>query len=166
MIPTRILFVLAVCLALMACESPYYEAERELEGDVWPRSNVVAFDFEIEDTLQIYNIFLEIDHSVSYDYENIYCKIHTYFPSGDSVSQLLSFELANDVGEWIGKCGGQTCERELLIRPRGYFNQIGVHRIALEQFMRDTTVAGIGALKLRIEEMNARRDDPPSKENG
>lgn len=151
----RIFTVLAIGLG--ACQSPYYEVEQELEEATWLRDKVLAFDFEVEDTLQIYNIFLEIEHSAKYDYENIYCKIHTYFPSGDSISQLISFELANDVGEWIGECSGAHCERELLIRPRGYFNQIGKHRIAFEQFMRDTAVSGIEALQLRIEELDARR---------
>lgn len=146
-------------LSLVACNSPYYEAKQELESKTWAQNQVVGFDFEVADTMQIYNIFLEIEHSADYDYENIYCKIHTFFPSGDSVSQLLSFELADEMGDWVGQCSGTSCERELLIRPRGYFNQVGTHRIAFEQYMRDSTVAGIAALGLRIEALEARRDD-------
>ena len=144
---------------LTACGPNYvFDEKYDLENTSWSYSNTLDFDLEIEDTLKIYNIFLEIQHSKEYAYQNLYTKIHTAFPSGESVSKLVSLELADQSGFWYGKCGGDFCTLKIPIQEGAFFNALGQHSFKLEQFMRIETLAGVKSAALKVEDTGQRRD--------
>ncbi len=153
-------FAFAFFLAILAnaCSPGYLIKEtRELEGETWGYADSLSFQAAIRDTVQLYDISLVVKHRTNYSFQNLYLRIHTSFPDGKELTQVLSLELANKAGQWQGSCRGDYCTLEVPIQLNAFFNQTGVHTFTLEQYMRADDLPGIAALGIRIKETGARK---------
>lgn len=157
LLPFSLLSGLLLCLS--ACGPNYHFSESvDIPAENWAYGKVIDFEFQIEDTLQIYNLILAITHHRDYAYQNLYTRIGTYFPSGQNLTETLSLELADKAGRWQGNCRGEYCTVEIPIQAGAYFNAAGEYRIRLEQFMRKNPIAGIKTISFHIEKTENRRE--------
>jgi len=145
-------------LFLFSCGENYlYEKTYDIEKGAWKYDNTLDYAFEITDTTKVYNLLLEVGHSVDYAYQNCYFKIHTQFPSGEKTEQLLSIDLADGIGRWQGDCGSTSCTVLLDIQKQAFFNALGTHTITLEQYMRKDPLKGIESLAIKLEDTGLSR---------
>lgn len=124
----------------------------DIANGEWAYADSLRFEFEIADTVQLYDLFLELKHTTDYSYQNLYTQIQTEFPNGQSLRKPLSLELANAAGEWQGKCNAKACTIKIPIQQGAYFNQPGKYVITLEQFMRESPVKGVQSVTLKVVE--------------
>ena len=134
-----------------------YERAYEISNGEWFYSDTLTYEVTIEDTLAIYNLYLDLEHSREYPFENMYVRIHTSFPTGDKLSKQVSLELANQAGIWIGECGSEACDITIPIQMGAYFNEPGQYTFSLEQYMRRNPLPGVNSVALRIEEAADKR---------
>lgn len=156
----QFLFILLLLsqLLLVSCGENYvFEKTYEIEKEEWNYANTLDYSFEIDDTTKIYNLLLEVTHSVDYSYQNCYFKIYTKFPSGEKTDQLLSVDLADGVGRWQGECSGESCTTLFDIQKQSFFNALGTHTITLEQYMRKDPLKGIQSLAIKLEDTGLKR---------
>lgn len=147
-------------LLLTACGPDYHFKESvDIPNDDWTYDQVLDFEFEITDTLQIYNLILDITHHKDYAYQNLYTQISTYFPSGEAISKTLSLELANTAGQWQGKCSGTYCTLRIPIQEGAYFNIPGIYKISLAQFMRSDPTRGVKNISFFVEKTEHKRGE-------
>jgi len=150
---SALLAILLFVVLLSSCGSEaIYEKTSEISDGEWFYSDTLTYEVTIDDTLSIYNLYLDLEHSREYPFENMYVRIHTSFPSGESLSKQVSLELANEAGIWIGDCGGEVCNTTIPIQMGAYFNQTGTYSFKLEQYMRRNPLPGVNSITLRIEE--------------
>lgn len=153
-------FSAVLLLSLFSCGPSYHFSESvDIPTEDWTYDNVVDFEFQIEDTLQIYNLILAITHHQDYAYQNLYTRIGTYFPSGQNLRETLSLELADKAGRWQGNCSGKYCTVEIPIQEGAYFNAAGDYKISLEQYMRKDPIAGIKNISFHIEKTENKREN-------
>lgn len=135
-----------------ACGPAYlYNEDYDIPGGEWTYGDQLEFSFDIEDTTQIYNLWLEIEHSTDYKYQNLYTRVHTSFPSGESLQEPLSLELSDKLGRWYGDCGSSDCTLRVPIQQGAFFNEAGTYQITLEQYMRQDPVRGIRNIGFLVE---------------
>ncbi|MEM6316469.1 MAG: gliding motility lipoprotein GldH [Bacteroidota bacterium] len=154
------LFALYWCLLsfLVSCDDAYvFEKSYQIENSAWRYANKLDYTFEIGDTTKVYNLLLEVDHSVEYAYQNCYFKIYTTFPSGEQTEQVLSVDFADDIGRWQGDCGGENCTVVVDLQKKAFFNALGKHTITLEQHMRKDPLDGIASLAIKLEDIGLTR---------
>lgn len=151
------LFLLSQLLLISCGESYVFEKTLKIEKEEWRYANTLDYPFEITDTTKIYNLLLEVQHSVDYSYQNCYFKIYTKFPSGEQTEQLLSVDLADGVGRWQGECSGESCTTLFDIQKQSFFNALGTHTITLEQYMRKDPLKGIQSLAIKLEDTGLTR---------
>lgn len=146
-------------LALAACGPSYeYEQEYELSEQGWAYQDSLDFSFAISDTATIYNLWLSVTHSPEYSYQNLYTRIHTTFPDGSRLSEVLSLELMpTEAGRWQGNCSSTSCHLQIPIQEGAYFDQAGDYTITIEQHMRESPVAGVQGLAFMLEDTGQRR---------
>ena len=151
-------FLVLIVSFLFSCGKSYlFEQTYEIEKGEWNYENTLDYTFEITDTTKIYNLLLEVGHSVDYAYQNCYFKIYTQFPSGEKTAQLLSIDLADGIGRWQGDCGSKSCTVLLDIQKQAFFNGLGLHTITLEQYMRKNLLKGIESLAIKLEDTGLHR---------
>ena len=145
------LLLATLSLLWLGCQRDVvYDETRDLPNHAWSYADSLRFEFDIADTTKVYSIGLDLTHAGDYAYQNLYVRIHTYLASGEVKKQVVSLELATKAGTWNGECGSNWCEIEIPIQPKARFKSPGHYAITVEQFMRDTTLAGIKSLGLKV----------------
>jgi len=151
-----------ICLILLpfiftACEGFQYDEKKNIPDAVWAYGDLMEFNFEISDTLSRYNIYLEVAHDAAFNAQNLYSKVYVTFPDAKVRDQLVSLELADNRGEWLGKCTSKNCTRRIPFMPNAAFDQIGKYKLKFEQFTRQDKVKGIKSLRLIVEKIKDKK---------
>lgn len=133
-------------------ESYFYDHSYTMTNEQWTDENSLSFSFEIKDTLQQYNLFLDLRHTMDYEYQNLYVKIDTKYPNGHVLSDTLSFDLANSLGDWNGKCNSSECDLRVYLANKIRFEQEGNFQISFSPFSRIKTITYVKEVSLRIQE--------------
>ena len=154
--------ILLLCVplffALSSCGPTYiYNHTYGIEKEAWTYADSLLYEVEIEDTLNIYNLYLDIEHSVDFKYQNLYTQVKTKFPGGAQIEEVLSLELQHKTGIWLGDCNSSYCTLRIPIQEGAYFNSKGKHSIFIEQFMRESPVTGVKSIALKIEDTGLKR---------
>lgn len=142
-------------LHLSSCNSYLYDETLVVEANTWTDEQLLSFEFEIQDTTTLYNVFLEVDHSVNFSYQNLYCMVEAYSPQGLVQQQQSSIELADRKGYWLGECDDENCVKTTPFIVKTKFDLIGRYQIDLKQYTRQETLAGLNSFRLFIEEVPA-----------
>lgn len=147
------LLVFSAFIGLAGCGPDLvYDDSVEVPESGWAYENPLRFNFSIEDTNAVYNLWLEVEHSPAYKYQNLYTKLHTTFPAGQQLEEMVSLELADKAGAWHGECNGEKCKLSIPVQIGAFFNQAGGYTLSVEQFMREDSIEGVNALRFMIED--------------
>jgi len=135
-----------------SCDSNrIFEENKEIPEGSWDRSNKISFETSIDDTNQIYNVYINIRNASQYAYSNLYIFLTTKFPDGTFAKDTLNCGLQNETGHWAGKGLGDLWESKILFKPMVKFRQKGKYVFEYEQGMRLEKLTNITDVGLRIE---------------
>lgn len=140
-------------------ESFVWEQEYALPETGWRWADTLFFSFDIADTSRVYDMLLELDHTTEYPFQNLYVRIHTSWPDGSTRTDLLSLEMADRQGRWLGDCGGRRCRLRILVQQQIFFPQVGTYRLAIEQYTRRNPIEGVEAVALRLRDTGKARQE-------
>ncbi len=146
--------ILAACVALLlqGCDKRvFYAAERDVDEQGWNLNDYLLFDVEVEDTLQIYDFYIDVRNNVNYTKANTFFFINTTFPDGSVAYDTLECPLADVTGHWYGRRTGRYVDSRYVFRRHVIFPYSGTYHFAIGHGMRDTNVVGLKSVGLRIE---------------
>ncbi len=154
---SSLVLLIAICFA--ACgENLMYDKKYEIQQQRWAYKDTLNFDFEIKDTMKIYNLYLEIEHGNTYPYQNLYLMTHTKFPSALRPAQQMNVDLAEKSGKWLGKKSGNNWTQRVDLQKDAYFSESGKYTLTLEQFMRRDSLPEINCIRFAVEETKQTRE--------
>ena len=146
-----LIFLLAL---FTACdEDVVFEKSQSIQNKAWSYDDKVPFTIPIEDSLQLYNIYVNIRHTNNYAYSNLYVLIHTIYPAGDTLQSRVSLPLADKKGKWYGSGRGEIRSAQVLIQPNARLPQKGDYQFILEQNMRVNPLPEILDMGIRVEKV-------------
>ena len=76
--------------------------------------------------------------------------VQTQFPDSTQIDDVISLDLADKMGKWVGDCGSEKCKAIFQIRKDFSFNQIGDHNLKFQQHSRTDSLLDIHSLGLRL----------------
>ena len=156
--PVRALFPFLIFASLLfaGCQDNVVDRQRVSVQNQWVYSDTLKYDFEILDTSAHFDLVAEVEHRDDFPFQNLYTRIHTIQPPGDTSVQVVSLELAAHTGRWYGNCSGHNCTVEIVLQQNFRVLKPGIYEIWLEQYMRDAEVPGVRgiSLVLRSADMN------------
>ena len=139
---------------LSSCgEEHYYRQSVTFPSNQWALADTVDFAVDITDTTTKYDIMLDVLHASDYAYQNIYMKIFTKFPNGESLEQTLSVDLADSKGQWYGQCSRTSCSVRVVLQEQAIFNQVGGHLFRFIPYMRSDPVSGIQGVSMLLDQV-------------
>lgn len=141
-----------IMLFALSCNSPdIYDEYKAVEKEGWYKEDTISFNPTISDTLQRYNLIINLRHNTDYKYRNVYFFTTTHFPNGDTNRDTIELKVAKKSGEWIGEGFGaiKTYRRMLLRGIR--FDHKGEYVFEFCQAMREDTLQGIEDIGLQIQ---------------
>lgn len=124
-------------LALMSCtdKSLVYGDTQAIKGD-WHRDHTVQFELPEMDSLQSYNLFVNLRNNHEFPYNNIFLLVKMEYPEGKMQVDTLEYRMANPDGTWMGKGIGSIKENILWYKEDFKFEEKGTYKLSIEHAVR------------------------------
>lgn len=110
--------------------------EYESLPNQWSKDSIVTFSFEPPDTLNTYNLFINLRNNSKYKYNNLFLITDINFPNGKVVSDTLEYQMTSPDGAWLGTGFGEVKENKFWYKENFQFSETGEYEIKLRQVMR------------------------------
>jgi len=151
---TAILLVsCAVCL--VACTTAdLYERTVPLPDHEWKSSYKPEFNFIINDTASLYQVYLVIRHTEKYNYNNIWVNYYIQAPGDTLHKETREFQLATNERGWLGTGMDDIYEHRIKLAP--YADKVkraGNYKFILENIMREDPLKHVLNVGIRIEKL-------------
>jgi gliding motility-associated lipoprotein GldH len=149
--------VSAAVLLLCGCaDDVVFQSDAPIPDGAWSNALKPAFTFDISDTLNKHDVYIDVRHTNDYAYSNLYLFIDLEGPGGRSKRDTVECLLADPMGRWLGKGTGfilasRTREAKVLYKLGNRFPAKGQYTIRLEQAMRDNPLPGVIDVGVSIE---------------
>lgn len=145
--------LLLLLILTVSCDQKVVYDEYVRTDGGWRWQDAREFKVDINDTLSLHNIYVQVRHSVEYPMSNLYMFVHVKGPTGQHRKDTVNLILAEPSGEWIGRGTGNLRELNLLFRNQTQFRIPGTYVFTLEQAMRNPELP-VTDLGIRIERIN------------
>ncbi|MCA4894159.1 MAG: gliding motility lipoprotein GldH [Cytophagales bacterium] len=140
---------------LSSCDSNrVYEDNIEFKDRTWKITTPAELEFEVSDTTQSYNLYLDVRNSLDYPYARLFVNYQLIDAKGTVVKKEMLSQNLFDIktGEPNGRSGlGDVYDHQFGFLTNYSFKNSGKHKVRFEQFMRQDTLRGILAIGLRVE---------------
>lgn len=145
--------ILLTSIIISSCgdKNVVYDESIIIPNAEWDNKEFPYFDININDTLTIYDFYLNIRHLENYRYSNFYMFLHTTFPNGNQTHDTIECIFAYPDGRWIGNGSGSMRDLKILLNNNLRFPIKGNYHFEIEQAMREPVLEGITDVGLRIE---------------
>ena len=144
--------IIILLLAFAACNrGELYNNTHDLDNSTWDASNTINFNFQISDTLQPYDVYINLRHSSKYKYRNLFLFVETTSPAGHTVRDTFECMLADRKGDWYGSGWGDMYENKIPYKRFVRFPKAGTYSIELQQAMRTKKLKHISDIGIEIE---------------
>ncbi len=143
---SNFLFILTA-FVLFSCDKQRVFDEYESVGSAWKKDSIVTFTFKQTDTIQPYNLFVNIRNNDDYKFSNLFLIVAMEQPSGLTKVDTLEYQMANPDGTLLGEGFSDIKESKLFYKERIKFPQKGDYRVSIQQAVRQTgKIPGVEAL--------------------
>ena len=133
--------ILAAILVISACDPNMVYDEYQKTGDgIWNYRDIKRFETEITDSLQSYNLLVNIRHTTDYPASNLYVFITTSGPAGISLKDTLEILIANERGKWQGYGFGKIKHISRMYKSNVRFSRPGNYVFTVEQAVREPDI--------------------------
>lgn len=142
-------FLIGLCIwMLCSCSNNRVEfAAYQNIPDGWEKDEAVRFDFKAPDTLNVYDVFINLRNDERYPFSNLFLIVNMEFPGGKVITDTLEYEMAKPDGEWLGKGFTDLKESKLWYKEAVRFPDTGSYSMEIYHAMRKNgNVEGVRSL--------------------
>ena len=144
--------LIAALFTLCACNSGvYYSEHLDVDKDGWNMSDEKIFNVDVDDTLRLFNFYVDLRNTNDYPDCKTFLFVKTTFPDGGMALDTMECPLANPDGQWYGKHSGKYIDNRYFLRKNVIFPQKGRYTFAIAQATRDTNLVGVKDVGIVIE---------------
>jgi gliding motility-associated lipoprotein GldH len=144
------LYCLLAALSFFACSgNEAYNQFRSIPDEAWEKDLPYDFEVTVTDTIDSYDVFLQVRNSNSYAYRNLWLFVQFATPDGQIRNDTINCELADAFGKWHGK-GYHLFSLNLPYEQQIRFPASGVYSYAIRHGMRTDRLQGISDIGLRV----------------
>lgn len=145
----RLIYFLLFASTLLSCSDTVVTSEyKSLSGAIWNKEDVKEFTFSNMDSLQAYNVFINVRNDQNFPYSNLFLIASLNTPEGEVVRDTLEYTMALPDGTWLGKGLGSIKENKLWYKENIVFPTSGVYTLEVSHAMRKNgSISGIIGLE-------------------
>jgi gliding motility-associated lipoprotein GldH len=145
----RLIYLLVLMGTILSCTDSIVTSEyKSVSGAVWSKDDVKEFTFSNMDSLQAYNVFINIRNDQKFPYSNLFLIASLNTPEGEVVQDTLEYVMALPDGTWLGKGSGSIKENKLWYKENIVFPTSGVYTLEVSHAMRKNgAISGIIGLE-------------------
>ncbi len=145
----RFFLALFLVASFTACDSKrVYDSYVYIPGKSWQINNDITFYFEIKDTINRNNLFINIRNNKEYSFSNLFIITQLKFPDGKKIIDTLEYKMTDFLGKFLGKGFTDIKENKLFYKENVVFPMAGDYSVTITQAMRKNDEAyGIKSLE-------------------
>lgn len=142
------ILLLFIVLIFCSCDKKRVFDEYKTVGESWKKDSIVAFNFNQNDTLKPYNLFVNIRNNDNYQFNNLFLIVSMQQPDGLVRKDTLQYEMANADGTLMGQGFSDIKENKLFYKEKVRFAKAGSYKIRIQQAVRKTgKIEGVSDLE-------------------
>jgi len=147
------LFLLCCVIAVLcSCnKGVIYQKYNKIPDNTWDMNAPMEFNVPIEDTVNRYNVYVNIRNDDGYDFSNLYLFIDITAPNNATERDTMNCVLADNSGKWLGEGLGDIWDNKILFKFNTRFRK-GNYKFKLTQAMRVDKLPEIMDVGIRIEQ--------------
>lgn len=144
----KFVFILLIALSFMSCDKDrVFDEYKNINGS-WKKTDTINFSFEQNDTINPFNLFLNVRSNNNYSYNNIYLIVSLKQPDNLVKTDTLEYLMANPDGSLMGEGFSDVKESKLWYQEGFTFKKQGKYNISITQAVRETgEITGVQDLK-------------------
>jgi len=143
--------VLIVLLFASCTGDAVFFSYRPVNETGWNKDSVFTFDVQIEEPAHLYNLYINTRNRGEYPYQNLWLFVREITPDSVITNDTIEFYLADEFGKWLGSGVGSVYNMPVVYKQNYKFAKKGVYRFEIQQGMRDSILAGINDVGLKVE---------------
>lgn len=156
-----LIFGFALALLFVSCDKKrIFDEYKEIDGS-WHKKQKVVFTFQQKDTVQEYNMFVNIRNNNDYPYNNLFLIVSMLQPDGVTKVDTLEYQMANPDGSLMGEGFSDVKESKLWYKENTRFPKAGKYTVTVQQAVRESgkvpgveQLQGVSEVGFRIEKTN------------
>ena len=153
-----VLLVFRVFFLVVSCDSKrVYDAYRSVPNG-WNKDSIISFTLHPPDSINPYNLFVDLRNTSQYKYSNIFLIVEMVFPHGKTIKDTLEYRMADATGKFLGSGIMDVKENKLWYKENVIFNEAGNYTVNIQHAMRENgkvngvvSLEGITDIGFRIE---------------
>lgn len=149
-ISSYLIVLSAVIVSMVSCKQDskmLFDQYQETSG-VWDKGDVKTFVYDVQDTVQRQNLFMNLRVNKSYPYSNLFVIFKVHQPNSDILIDTLEFQMAKPDGTLLGNGFSDVKESRLELKEGYVFPSVGSYKFSIEHVVRELgEVDGVNSLK-------------------
>ena len=139
MLNNRVLLLLVfVFFSLVSCNSKHYFDEYKSVPNEWHKDSVISFKLQMPDSINPYNLFVNLRNTNTYKYNNLFLIVEMVFPHGKTIKDTLEYKMADPSGKLLGMGYTDIKENKLWYKEQVVFDESGEYKVNIQQAMRES----------------------------
>jgi gliding motility-associated lipoprotein GldH len=109
---------------------------KSIQNASWEANKNISFEFTVVDTISAKDLFINIRNNKEYSFSNLYLITALNFPDGTKVIDTLQYEMADNLGQFLGKGFTDIKENKLFYKEEKVFPVSGKYVFNVRYAMR------------------------------
>ena len=157
------LFFLIFSFLFVACDSNQVFDVYESVPDKWHKDSVISFKVNPPDSINPYNLFVNLRNTNDYKYSNLFLIVEMVFPHGRTIKDTLEYRMAEPNGKLLGTGFTDVKENKLWYKEHVVFEEVGDYTVNIQHAMRENgKVNGVVELE-GVTDIGFRIEKPQNK---
>lgn len=138
MMRNKVLFlVLVFSIVIVSCDSKRIYDDYKSVPDEWNKDSIISFKLHPPDSINPYNLFVNLRNTNKYKYSNIFLIVEMVFPHGKTLKDTLEYRMADPSGKLLGTGLMDVKENKLWYKEAVVFNESGEYTVKIQHAMRE-----------------------------
>ena len=131
-----------------------YKKYITIPDNTWDVKNPVTYTVTVKDTVNYYNVYVNIRNADGYTFSNLYLFIDIASPAHVTERDTLECQLADpNTGKWLGEGLGDIWDNRILFKRNVRFPRTGDYIFTYTQAMRIDKLPMIMDVGLSVEQI-------------
>ena len=149
----RLLCALVALVFASCSQGVVFDDYENLAKGGWDKDSLAVFRADIEDSVGVYDIWVQLRNDNDYAFSNLWLFIDVISPEGVSRRDTLECILARPDGAWIGSGWGSLYSVRCPYKRSVMFSKAGSYTFRITQGMRTDCLAGLHDIGLLIQQV-------------
>ncbi|WP_242158144.1 gliding motility lipoprotein GldH [Aestuariivivens sediminis] len=154
-----------LAITVVSCDSNLVFDVYKSVPNTWHKDSITRFKVHPPDSINPYNLFINIRNTNAYKYNNLFLIVEIVFPHGKTVKDTLEYRMADPSGKLLGTGLMGVKENKLWYKEQVVFKEAGEYLVNIQHAMRENGKVN-GVVELEGVTDVGFRIEKPNTENG